>query len=184
MNIVVRTYSGKTLVRPDTSRDHNGEDLYVPDFIDSLSFTPVITARMARAGKCVGEKFAHRYFDGIGFGMLMYPDCLLDGSAESFAQASCLDHSSYLPLPASAVDGRNVFSIFCNGREIFRSEPTGSSLLEKALAECTRLCFVRTGDYLAAEMQELSPLCRRADGRIRIEAYSNKEKILDYNIIY
>jgi len=183
MNIVVRTYSGKTLVRPDTSRDHNSEDAFIPEFIDSIGFTPVFTARICRAGKCVGPKFAGRYYDGAGFGILMYPTSLLDGSPESFAQASCLDHSSYLSLPSTPVAGEHSFRICRNGVEIFNSSPSQKTL-DEAIVESSRFCFIRTGDYLAAELAPIAPLGSKADGKVHIEAYCNEIKILDYNIIF
>jgi len=96
---IVKTYSGRVIVRPDTSWEKDNEDFYPQDFVDRISFTPVVFARICKPGKSIGIKFAERYYDGINCGILLYPEDLIDGSAEGFACASCIDHTSFLPFP-------------------------------------------------------------------------------------
>ena len=98
MNIPVITASGKVIVRPDTTWERDNEDVYLPEFVNSLSWTPVFFARVSKPGRSIGRAFASRYYDGIGFGVLLYPDDLLDGSEEGFACASCLDKVTFYIL--------------------------------------------------------------------------------------
>ena len=171
MNILVRTYGGHTVVRPDTTWERDGDDLYVPEFIGSLSYAPVFTAHICKAGKSVSPRFADRYIDAIGFGVLLYPDELLDGSEEGFASASCLDHSSFIVPPALEC-GCTAPSL-----ELLRDGV-------KILCTATRTCFVRRGDILAVEIGRREALCRREAGECRISEHHCGQKASDYKIIF
>ena len=102
MNIVVVNSSSRVFVRPDTTWERDNEDLYVPVFIGSLAWTPVIFAHISKPGRSIGARFGARYYDLVGAGVQLYPEDLMDGSAEGFACACCLDHSSFLPSPELA----------------------------------------------------------------------------------
>ena len=99
MNIIVKTFGGNVIVRPDTTWEKDNEDIYPQDFIETLSFTPVLFARISKPGKSVGLRFASRYYDSANYGLLLYPENLLCGGEEDFACASCIDHTSFLPAP-------------------------------------------------------------------------------------
>ena len=165
MNIVVRTYGGHTVVRPDTTWERDGDDLYVPEFIGSLSYAPVFTAHICKAGKSVSPRFADRYIDAIGFGVLLYPDELLDGSEEGFASASCLDHTSVLPSAMSARtalgNAQEPFILYKDGKEIFRSGKTDTGMIESAISEASSFVSLRIGDMIAIELAEPAALADR-----------------------
>lgn len=185
MNIVVRTYGGHTVVRPDTTWERDGDDLYVPEFIGSLSYAPVFTAHICKAGKCIAPRFADRYIDAIGFGVLLYPDELLDGSEEGFASASCLDHSSFIVPPALECGcTAPSLELFRDGVKIFSSGALDAALLRDALCTATRTCFVRRGDILAVEIGRREALCRREAGEYRISEHHCGQKASDYKIIF
>lgn len=185
MNIVVRTYGGHTVVRPDTTWERDGDDLYVPEFIASLSYAPVFTAHICKAGKCIAPRFADRYIDAIGFGVLLYPDELLDGSEEGFASASCLDHSSFIVPPVLECGcTAPSLELFRNGGKIFSSGALDAALLRDALCTATRTCFVRRGDILAVEIGRREALCRREAGECRISEHHCGQKASDYKIIF
>ena len=154
MNIIVRTYGGNIIVRPDTTWSRNNDDYYVPEFVDSISWSPVLCIRISRLGKHIAEKFAPRYYDGAGKGILLYPENLIDGSEESFACASILDRTSCIVLPEG------------DPSELTTGE---KALADSTLAQASRLCRVRAGDILAIELAPREPLCSRADNRFRVE---------------
>lgn len=149
MNIPVVTASGHVIVRPGTTWERNGDDFYVPEFVNSLSMSKVLFARICKPGKSISERFADRYFDGFGFGALLYPDDLMDGSPEAFACASCLDHSSFLPVPY---------------RELSELTAEQRAILRNAIVSVTRYCYLRTGDLVAVELSAPAPLCHRDCG--------------------
>ena len=187
MNIVVQTVEGKIIVRPDTTWEKDNEDLYVPEFVENLSWSPVVFARISKPGRSVGLKFADRYYDGISFGVLLYPENLIDGSETGYACASCLDHSSFLPYPVKdkgLLENAADFCLSRNGEELYRTSLTGSSIIEEAIAEATRFCYIRTGDIIAIELKPRGPLCSRADSRCELSGLLCGEKVLDFKIVY
>lgn len=173
MNIAVLSASGRVFVRPDTTWERYNRDFFVPEFIDSISFTPVLFARVCRPGKSISSRFAGRYFDGAGFGVLLYPETLIDGSEEGFACASCIDHTSFLPFP---VPGRReeygdaVVSV--DGATMTSCKLPGDDSICAAIEKITHSCLIRTGDVIAVELQERRPLCSRTDGRVTVRMES------------
>lgn len=185
MNIVVITSNGKTVVRPDTTWERDGDDLYVPEFIDSVSYSPVFTAHVCKAGRRVDARFAHRYFDAVGFGVLLYPDQLLDGSEEGFASASCLDHSSFIIPPQLAPGTAGTgFDLLRDGERIFSSEIPETGMIVRAVSDATRYCYIRRGDIIAVELQERRPLCSRDQGECRMDEVHCGTHACDYRIIF
>ena len=61
MNIIVKTYAGNIIVRPDTTWEKDNEDFYPQDFIRTLTYTPVLFARISKPGKSVGLGVVPRY---------------------------------------------------------------------------------------------------------------------------
>lgn len=161
MNIIVKTYDGgRICCRPDTSWEREDKDLYVPDNIHGYMWTPVLFARISKAGKCIGRRYASRYYDAVNYGMLLYPYDLLDSSPYGIAAASCADHTSVLPFPmynpVTLDDGTNVYSVLKDGEEIFSTYAGSRSIIEDALSEASAVVSLRIGDILAIELAPLS----------------------------
>ena len=73
MNIIVKPYgSNLCYCRPDTTWERENKDFYSPECVNEIYWTPVVFARVSKAGKCVGRKFVERYYDGVGCGILLY----------------------------------------------------------------------------------------------------------------
>lgn len=187
MNIVVKTATGHIIVRPDTTWEKDNEDLYPPEFVTRLSYVPILFARVCKPGRSVGEKFASRYFDSINYGVLLYPEDLMDGSPEGFASASCLDHSSFLPAPLyqKVVLGgeENFFSLCKNGTEIFSTNAETLSQIESVIAQATEKIYIRIGDLVAIELAPRKPLCSREEGRCHVNGTYCGNFLLDFNVI-
>jgi len=164
VNIIVRTYGGAIIVRPDTTWSRSNDDYFVPDFVDEISWSPVLCVRISRLGKFIGERFASRYYDGAGKGVLLYPENLLDGSPESFASAQILDRTSCIVLPEGDL------SIL--GME-------GKALIDSTLSRASRIARVRAGDILAVELAPREHLCNRSGGR-----YELKKDGAEFSIVF
>lgn len=204
MNIIVRTAEEKYIVRPDTTWERDNEDIYVPEFVNRLTWTPVLFARVSKPGRSIGREFAERYYDGVGYGVLLYPEDMCDGSETGFACASCLDHTSFLPFPVynkvTLDRPGNVFELKINDSvKIFSHSGASSAAIRDAIAEATRYIYIRTGDIIAIELQPRKPLCAReknensavwaAEGytlcsRASLKATFCENETIDFDIIF
>ncbi len=189
MNIVVLTAAGNVTVRPDTTWEKDNEDFYVPETVNSLKFSPVLFARISKPGRSIGEKFASRYFDAIGYGMFLYPAELLSIPEQGWACASCMDHTSFLPHPlfnpiTLSVD-QNSFELKKNSEKIFLHQADSIQRIEQAISRLSSTCYLRTGDFVAIELDSPKDLADRKDEEeILVEGYYCENKTIDFRIIY
>ncbi len=185
MNIVTKTFGGRIIVRPDTTWEKDNEDFYPPEFVDSLTFSPVIFMKILKPGRSVRKEFARRYYDAVNFGVLLYPENIIDGQ-EGFAEASCLDHTSFLPFPMASPDSLpkgGQLTLCKNGLRIFTQDVPSMSSLESAIEDATRFVYIRTGDLLAIELDARRPLASRTEGTSRVTGSGGSGDI-DFRIIF
>lgn len=174
-------------MRPDTTWEKDNEDFYPPEFVDELTYSPVLFARVLKPGRSVGRKFASRYYDSVGFGVLLYPENMLDGTPEGYAQAICLDHTSFLPTPMFSpqrLEEDSRFSLFRNEVELFTFDRPSLNMIEDALVEATKLLYIRTGDLIAIELSDRKPLTNRTNSGTHITGTFGQDKVLDFQIIF
>lgn len=171
MNIIVRTYGGHYVTRPDTTWEKDNEDFFPPDFTDSFAWTPVVFARICKPGRSVGERFVRRYYDRVGYGILLYPADHIGEGPEQYAEALTLDHTSFLPDPKMSIEEANgkSFSVLMDGELLLDStEVPAGVLIDNAVCEATKRLYIRTGDIIAVELAGRAPLCTRAEGNREI----------------
>lgn len=179
MNIVIRPYgSNLCYCRPDTTWERECKDFYSPECVESIDWAPIVFVRVSKAGKCIGKKFASRYYDAFNFGALLYCNT---GDEKSVAYTSCADHTSLLPFPLYNMvvlenDG-NVYTVKRNSEVIFSQ--TGNALtevIEDTLCKASMLTTLRIGDIVAIELKELTQLAARGEGEIKLQvAYCGNE---------
>lgn len=193
MNIIVKPYgSDLCYCRPDTTWERENRDLYSPDCVNAWNWTPVLFARISKAGKCISPKFASRYYDSLSFGTLLYI-----GGAD-VASGSCVDHTSILPLPlynpvVMETEG-NRFDVVKNEETIFSLEtPVAGSLqdsasliqaAEAAICKASQLTSLRIGDYVAVELAPASALAEKTEGSLSLKATFCENEIFNFKIIF
>lgn len=186
MNIIVKTSDGGLMVRPDTTWEKDNEDFFPPEFVERLTYTPVLFARVSKPGRSVGLQFADRYFDSVGFGILLYPENLIDGKETGLCEATMIDHTSFLPSPmynrVTLGQEGNRFILQKNGKTIFQYEEGNVNMIKEALSQATRYIFIRTGDLIAIELDGRKPLCGKEDTSISATWCENS--ILDFKIVF
>ena len=199
MNIIVKPY-GSTLCccRPDTTWERENRDFYSPECVNEVTWTPVVFARISKAGKCIGRKFAERYFDGFGCGMLMY--CKVGEDL-----CSCVDRTSILPMPLYnpvVLENDGDFVVTKNGEPITterhssvisteRHSPVISTersewrnLLCEALCSASLLTSLRIGDYFAVELAPQEILATREEGTVSVKGTFCENDIFDFKMIF
>lgn len=179
MNITVRPYgSSLCYCRPDTTWEKEGRDFYVPDGVEKVLWTPVVFARISKAGKCVGQKFASRYYDGFGMGALLY--C----GNEDLAFSSCLDHSSLLPMPLyNPVVLDNPENEYTIG-ELKGNLEGVKEMLEDAICRASRRISLRIGDLVAVELSPQKILAEKEAGETGFKAEFCGKVLFDLKVIF
>lgn len=188
MNIIVKPNgSGLCYCRPDTTWERENRDFYVPDGIGSLSWAPVVFARVSKAGKCISPKFASRYFDAFGFGMLMYCNPEQSEGCGNIAFTSCADHTSVLPSsfqPADRLDEGNVGYVVCrNGEETFCATAE-RNIVEDAICKASKLTSLRIGDYVVAELADLEVIAGKPEAETHVKGESDGNGLYEFKIIF
>lgn len=190
MNIVIKAFGRDCChCRPDTTWERENKDFYSPDCVNEIYWTPVVFARISKAGKCIGRKFASRYWDSGNFGVLLY--CNASGTMNS-AEISCIDHTSLLPMPLYnpmvLENENNQVNIEVSGilTQTFRSNSgiETINILEEAICKASELTSLRIGDFIAVELEDKRLLTRREDGNATIKAFYCENEIISQSIIF
>lgn len=184
MNIIVRTYNGHYVTRPDTTWEKDNEDFFPPDYIDTLACTPVLFARICKPGRSVGLRFASRYYDSVNYGVLLYPADHIHDDAESYAEALTTDHTSFLPAPLFPVvelDGK-PFILSKDGKAIFSGARSPAAIIEKSITEATSRLYIRTGDLIAIELAPMERTASREDGNFTLSGSLDGHEFLSFNV--
>ena len=181
MNIIVKPYgSDLCYCRPDTTWERENRDFYSPECVNEVLWAPVVFARVSKAGKCIGPKFAQRYYDSVGCGMLMY--CKISEQPVT----SCVDHTSILPMPLHdpvVLEDEKVFEVIRNG-ESFSAISSGhcewKGLLEEALRKASQLTSLRIGDFVAVELAPVAGLATREDAEVSVKGIFCENEIFNF----
>ena len=183
MNIIVKPYgSDLSYCRPDTTWERENRDFYSPECVNEIYFTPVVFARVAKAGKCVGKKFVERYYDGVGCGILLY------GNKTNISH---IDKSSILPLPlynpVVLEENDKVFNIeFCKGDQILRHEimlDGAKAMVEDTICSSSELISLRIGDYVAVELGSPALLSETKDGEVKVKGFFCSNEVFEFKAI-
>ena len=187
MNIIVKPYGSELChCRPDTTWERENRDFYSPECVNEITWSPVIFARISKAGKCVSGKFVERYYDGVGCGMLMYG--VAAASSEGLPQTSaCIDHSSILPTPLynpAVIEDDKEFTLSINGEATAVALKSAKSLMEETICKASQLTSLRIGDYVAAELQAPVTLASRKSGEAAVKGSFCENEIFNFKIIF
>ncbi len=187
MNIIVKPYGSVSChCRPDTTWERENKDFYSPECVTGLSWAPIVFVRICKAGKCIGEKFASRYYDAFGFGALMY----IGDYMPDVASASCADHTSLLPFPlynpVVLENEDNIYKVYREGSEIFSAAcgPHLKALIEETVCKASQLTSLRIGDFVAVELAPVAGLVSRTEEKAALRATFCENDIYDLKIIF
>ena len=179
MNIIVKPYgSDLCYCRPDTTWERENKDFYSPECVNEIYWTPVVFARISKAGKCVGKKFVERYYDGIGCGMLMY--C---GNSTVVDKSSILPHPLFQPV---VFEDEKKFVVNVSPINQYSSVILSGAkdLLEEAICNTSQLTSLRIGDFVAVELKELQKLASKEDGTVAVKGEFCEKEIFSFSIIF
>ena len=84
-------------MKPDTALLRNNDAFYIPKFCEQVDYETELVVKINRVGKCIEERFAHRYYDEVGLGIdFKARDLQRRAMAEGlpWEQAKGFDHSA------------------------------------------------------------------------------------------
>lgn len=187
MNIIVRDTQGRIYCRPDTTLEREDKEFFVPDEVSAFLYCPVLFLKISKAGKHVGEKFAGRYYESIGWGILLYEEQLM---GEGIAFAGCSDRTSILPGPLytkhTLESEGNGYVLSKNDAEVFKCKAGDIDpvMIDKAIAAASAKVSLRIGDYLALELAAPAPLVAREEGKATLKGSWCENELFEVPVIF
>lgn len=152
----------------DSALARDGQPWFVPDFGIDWLWAPALAVRVSRLGKCVGLKFASRYYDAMT--LLFVPRCA--DPRWSAGWDTCMD--------GAAVVGQWVATADC---PTVGTTPTDVTMarFDAMVEQASRVMTLRTGDVLALPLDRIMPP-QQATPNTRVQLELNGTRVLGFNI--
>lgn len=145
-------------LKPDTALLRNNAPFYVPDFSQEVHYECELVVRIDRVGKCIEERFAHRYYREVGLGIDftardVQREAIRQGlpweRAKAFDRSTALS-PHFIPLEELGGDVQRLrFELELNGRVCQRGD---TSLMlrtvDRLIACVSRYMTLKMGDLL------------------------------------
>ena len=145
-------------LKPDTALLRNNAPFYVPDFSQEVHYECELVVRIDRVGKCIEERFAHRYYREVGLGIDftardVQREAIRQGlpweRAKAFDRSAALS-PHFIPLEELGGDVQRLrFELELNGRVCQRGD---TSLMlrtvDRLIACVSRYMTLKMGDLL------------------------------------
>ena len=176
-------------MKPDTALLRNNDPFYIPSFSQEVHYECELLVRINRVGKCIEERFAHRYYDEVGLGIdFTARDLQREAIAQGLPWERCkaFDYSAaispvFIPLRELGGEVQQLhFTLEVNGER--RQTGDTSQMLfsvDRLIAAVSRYLTLRMGDLLftgtpagVGPVKAGDNLCATLEGR----------KLLDFDI--
>jgi acylpyruvate hydrolase len=174
-------------LKPDTALLMNNSAFYLPDFSNNVHFEAELILRICKEGKNIEEKFAHKYFDGIGIGIDFTARDLQQKAKEkgnpwTLAKGfnSSAPVSEFLPL-STFPDINNInFSLQING--VVRQKGNSGMMLfsfDKIISYISKFITLKKGDIIFTGTPEGVDKVSIGD---KLEGFIEQKKILEIEV--
>lgn len=145
-------------IKPDTSLLRNNDPFFIPSFSKQVDYETELVVKINRVGKCIEERFAHRYYDEVGLGIDftardLQREAMAAGhpweKAKGFDRSAAIS-SRFLSLSELGKGVEDLsFEMTLNGevRQVGRVRDMIFSV-DKIIAYISRYMTLRMGDYI------------------------------------
>ena len=145
-------------MKPDTAMLRNNDPFYIPPFSNEIHYECELVVRINRVGRCIEERFAHRYYEEVGLGIdFTARDLQRRAIAEGLPWEACksFDYSAALApqfIPLAELGGKVQeldFQLELNG-EVRQQGDTRQMLwtVDQLIAHVSKYVTLRMGDLL------------------------------------
>ena len=145
-------------IKPDTSLLRNNDPFFIPSFSSQVDYETELVVKICRVGKCIEERYAHRYYDEVGLGIdFTARDLQREAIQKGLPWELCkgFDHSAalsnqFVPLAELGGDVQNLeFEMLLNG-EVRQHGFTKDMLftVDRIISHVSQYMTLRIGDLI------------------------------------
>ena len=158
MKIIVIDQNKQFRLIPDSTLLLKHRPFFLPDYVETLHAKVALVVKINRLGKYIQEKFAHTYYDEIGFAINFYDKNTLDLLIEKglpWERATCLD-GSFALSGFMKISGLTEFCVTVE-TQCIASLPIEQTIqqIPKIISELSTYMTLKIGDYIAIELGEV-----------------------------
>lgn len=175
-------------IKPDTALLRNNQPFYYPDFTKNLHYETELVIRIAKIGRSIQEKFAHRYYSEVGIGIDftardIQQECRKNG--QPWAIAKAFDFSAplspaFIPLERLGGISNIGFHMDLNGTTVQQGNSADMIFsVDKIIAYISQFMTLKIGDLIFTGTPVGVGAVTIGD---RVQAYINNELLLDFEI--
>lgn len=174
-------------MKPDSALLKDNRPFFLPDFSDEVHYETEIIFRIGKLGKNIPEKFAHRYYDGIGIGIDFTARDLqrkLREEGNPWEISKGFDYSAvvskFLPVSAFADIFNLNFHLDINGKTVQTGNTADQIFnIDRIIAYVSRFFMLKIGDIIFTGTPANVGKVNIND---RLQAYIENEKLLDFSV--
>ncbi|MBX2950488.1 MAG: fumarylacetoacetate hydrolase family protein [Crocinitomicaceae bacterium] len=174
-------------LKPDTALLKDNEPFYLPEFTTDLHYECEVVVKIAKVGKNIQEKFAHKYYEQISLGIDFTARDLQSKCKEKglpWEMAKAFDNSA--PLSSVFIDKKNVnlndlkFHLDINGTTVQKGTTNDWIFhIDQVIAYVSRFMTLKTGDLIFTGTPAGVGAVAIGD---RLEGYIGDQKMFDFEI--
>ena len=153
----VEAFSPAFFLKPDSALLLKNQPFFYPDFSQRIEHEIELVVRIDRVGKCIEERFAHKYYSTVTLGIdFTARDLQREAKAKGlpWTLSKGFDGSAvlgdFVPLSELGKDIQNLsFSLFRNGESV-QSGNTSQMLcpVDRMISYVSQFMLLRTGDLI------------------------------------
>lgn len=174
-------------LKPDTAILQNNKPFFLPDFSSDIHHEIEIVMKISRLGKCISEKFAHKYYEEISVGIDFTARDIQKIQKEKglpWEKAKAFDFSAPVGkfVPKEKYDSmKNLsFHLNINGTTVQKGNTRNVLFsFEKIISFVSQFLTLRTGDLIFTGTPVGVGKVKIGD---KLEGFLEKEKLLSFEV--
>ncbi|MBB5438482.1 2-keto-4-pentenoate hydratase/2-oxohepta-3-ene-1,7-dioic acid hydratase in catechol pathway [Pedobacter sp. AK017] len=174
-------------LKPDTAVLKDNKPFYIPDFSSDIHYEIEVVLKIAKEGKHIAEKFAHKYYEELGLGIdFTARDIQSAHKAKGLPGelAKAFDHSAAISnfIPKTAIKDLSDLSFTLNINGEPRQNGNTRDILfsfEKIIAFVSRYITLKKGDLIFTGTPEGVGQVKPGD---KLEGWLQGQQLLNFDI--